>query len=62
MAVLGGVAAVSMIPVLLKSQDQGTYGPNNNIIQLTLIILIGVVFGIPAFISTYTLWSCMFQC
>ena len=51
--VLSGVATVhvSMIPVFLKSQDQGTYGPNNNIIQLTLIILVGVVFGIPAFIA-----------
>ena len=42
--VLGGVAAVSMIPVFMKSQD-----PNN--IQLTSIVLVGVVFGVPAFIA-----------
>ena len=46
-AVLTGVALVSiMIPLSLKDPD--TY-PNK--IQLTMIILIGVVFGVPAFIA-----------
>ena len=42
--VLGGVATVSMIPVFMKSQD-----PNN--IQLTSIVLLGIVFGVPTLIA-----------
>ena len=48
--VLGGVATVSMIPIILKSQEQFTYYEPNDI-QLTMVILIGVVFGVPAFIA-----------
>ena len=57
--VLGGVATVSMIPVILKSQDQVTYDPNK--IQLTMIILVGVVFGVPAFIA-FLLMLCGLVC
>jgi hypothetical protein len=50
MLVLGGVAAASiMIPVFLKPQDLIVTYPNT--IQLTMIVLVSVVFGIPALIA-----------
>ena len=46
MVVFAGVALASMIPAFLKSQDiYNMYNPNS--IQITIIILVGVVFGIP---------------
>ena len=59
MGVLFGVAAASTIPVFLKSQDQDTYHPNN--IQLTMIILVGAVFGMPGFIA-FLLIPCGLVC
>ena len=58
MVVLGGVASTSItIPMLIKLEDNY---PNS--IQLIMIVLVSIVFGIPFFVALFLLVPCSLVC
>ena len=58
MVVLGGVGIASiMIPMFLIKSQLEDYPPNT--IQLIMIVLVSVMFGIPTFIAFFLLVPCL---